>query len=634
MMSNLIVSNISVFAQALNDGEQVDCNRKGEWYQEGILMRCVRWLFGWEDDRVVRVASAFNRVLDELEKVPVKFNADADVMAKQTECFDLHLKAAEAVKNQLEKFQTPAAKEKLNELMLRISALNYRIAGPKSIDTKDYELMKDLFQNWKNDYDLYADKQISQEEIKKIFQACCYTEFVKLIANDPSLRDLFFKWAIRDNCDVDAFVQFPATSEKLKKAFIGGRIGRFHGLIDVLQKKDIATGECSNLKLNSTQPYEKHYTLPIEIQEGEKLVVKDVSILDKTATVNTNNNYQRTIQQIIASFANRNREAGNFEMLGRRYLENGEYLRPRISNHHSLELGPYNPKTDDYERPDLSPGKKDWWKSIPPLDTLEVGEVEKMYGINKLKQGQWLIVVRSSREDCGRDVDKSHGYKDVLIPDENGRYCLYPFGKYAAEWPVTFLEKALFITNTLPSKVACPDENHYMPQRQQAIVPLSAKKEDGLDLMEMIRKDLIKAREGNIVFQFPWENCAWWVQTLVEKLFGPEKFGGPIPNYYRSHLLEAEPKITPLPLVFRVCRALDGFLRNLVIRIVEFCLCAWRGTTVMEKGKKVYKSVSNSKHRKKFEIYHPSTLHARIMSGTLKNSRITMGNMFLVQASA
>lgn len=642
-MSFVISKDIENFTKALNGGLSVDCDRTGVWYEDGLCMRFIRWLFGWEDDRLVRVAAAFNKILDQLEKVPVKFNGSPVEMDAQKQTFHLHLQAAEAVKKRLEEMNTASCNAMQAELALRVAALKYRIEEAngglsKEEGTASLALFKEvraLAEQWKQGYDLYTEKTLSASELIMLEGVSRYPEFVKLLIKNSGLSSFFFKWSLRDGCSVDAFVQFPSLSAELKNGLMAGRIGKFSSLITLLHQKNLETGEFVKIG-ESLNPWEKHYTLPVEILEGETLAVKNESLLDEDKVLNLNLNYKQTMKEVVASVANRNRKTGNIEMLGRRRLENGEWLAPRLANYNSIEVAPYNPASKEFELIDLTEKNMGWWKSIPPLDTVEKSELKMLYGINEIKDGEWFAVVRSSREDGELDVVKSHGYLDVLIPDGKGHYMIYPFGKFAAEafWPVTLIEKALFITDTVPGKVQCPDENHYMPQRQQAkaVVPISDK--DGLELMEMIRKDLLEARKGNTVFQFPWENCAWWVQKLMEKLLGPAKHGGPIPNYFRTPLLDARPKNQPLPLLFRICRSFEGTLQDLVVKVIEFSLLAWRGTEVEVKGKKVEKTVMNSGHMKKLEIYHPSSLHEKIKAKQIKESQITMGNLHLIQAAA
>lgn len=635
-MSNQISRDLNKFTLALTEGKRVDCNRKGEWYCEGVLMRSIRWLFSREDARVVKVAAAFNDTLDILEKTPVKFY-DYSSENTQQKTFELHLKAADAVKKELEKHTSAASKKALYQLNLRVVSLKYRIekenGGISKCSNADellFNEVKKLAEEWKQSYELYFDKTLCEEEVKKIEDICHYPEFAQIIKIDKGLRELFFKWALRDNCEVDAFVQFPATSNRLKTAFIAGRIGRFAKQINTIKIKNLKTGNYEIPSNVNTCPFQKDYVLPFEVLDGDKLKVKDISVLNDEQVINVKNNYTTTVKKVIESFANRNTEPGNFEILGTRHLDDGECLGPRFVNYNSYEYGAFNPQTNDFDRPDLSGEKKEWWKQIAPLDTLTLEDVKRMYGLDSIEEGRWVVVIKSAREDAGLDIDKSHGYLDVLIPDGKGRFELYSIGKYPAKWPESFLERALFITNTLKSKIQCPDENYYMAQRQQAMAPNIINAEDGMELMDNIRQDLVKAQEGNIVFQFPWENCAWWSQNQLEKIFGSEEHGGSVPNHFRTSLLNAKPRLRPLAKIIDFCRQLKGKMQSVAVKVVEFMLCSWRSITVVEDGKKVSKSVATSKHTENIEIFHPSALHERIISGVIKG-RITMGHMLLPQ---
>lgn len=615
-MVRSIEKDLPAFTQALSEGKRITCNRKGEWRQESWGARVVRWLFGSKDQRIVNVARAFTSQLDILERTPVKTYHKAEANQKDTEKFQAYLNAAGVVQKVLGACKSKAAKQQLNNLAYRVAGLKYRIGAKlggmdKLQENADVAELVDLATEWKKSYPLYEDKTLSEEEKAKLQKASVYPEFVKLLKNNAPLSTFFFKWALRDNCPVDAFVEFPAVTERLKQSLVSCRVGRF---IDGQPERFKLLHYTPPLKKANEGPsyIEKHVELPFGIEEDGKVRVERISILDERREVKLKNDDTRTIKQILDSFAAKNDASGDLEMFG-------EGIRVW--------------DMQDLRKIDLSEKNKDWYKQLPVFEKIGPEAVSKRLGLDleevrrSRAEGKWIAIVKASRESNTLDVDKSHGYFEVLLPTDDGKYQVLPFGKYARHWPESALKKLLFITDTVEARIEYPDQNEFFSQRQQAFAPKIIKHEDGIELMENVRKELFEARKGNIVFQFGWENCAWLWQKVMDKTFGPKRFGGPIPEYFKAPLSKARPLNPVLKRILNVSRVFSGKLQNLVVRIIEFFLLSWRGTYVVENGKRVFKSMASSPHVRKLEMYHPSMLHERIKSGEIPG-RITFGNMF------
>lgn len=154
--------------------------------------------------------------------------------------------------------------------------------------------------------------------------------------------------------------------------------------------------------------------------------------------------------------------------------------------------------------------------------------------------------------------------------------------------------------------------------------------------MEIVRKDLIAAREGNMVFQFGGENCAWWPQERLKELLDLKEnednaaSGGAVPNLFMAPILNSKPNIQPLKTIFSLCRLLPKYIQNIVLKIVAFILGAWRGMFIEIGGKRVFKSMSNSCFKVDCEMYHPAVLHNRIQNNEIEG-KVIFGHHMAVQ---
>lgn len=606
-----IASDFSAFHAALLEGSaKVVTDKRGRWEVVSSLKKQLYKMDCFEIGRLNSLAVNMIREFDRLEKTPVKFNGSIE----QRELFKEHIEAAKYIKDQMKRFST-SKKMRLQCRLLkqRMTALKYRIErdnggldkGNNSID--EAEELKQQVIEWKQGYELYQDTSVSETEMDKLLEASRYPKFVKLLKFDPALRNQFFRWTIRDNNSVGSFVQFPSTCSRLKSALISGRIGRFAEKFQFVAKKN----------------GEKTFNLPFQVAtEDGRLVKKEISILDESRRLKLRGGYELTIQEIINIFKRKNFDPGKLEFFG----------SCGISNWHTHELGWWNPDTESYERIDVERENSRWWEQMPVFEHLSQDEACRRFGIESLRDGQWVAVAKSTRESLSLDIDRSHGYFEILVPDERGGFNLYPLGKFAKEFPANLIDKFLFVTNTVESRIEYPDENPYYSHRQHASAPFVLGEDEGLALMEMIRKDLKAAREGNVVFQFAWENCAWWPQERLENLLGKKEDGnvGGAPNFFVNSVLESRPQVQPLRLIFKICRALPECIKKVAVRIVAFILGSWRGRWVVEEGERVFKSMKNSKFKKECKMYHPALLHEKIQNKEIAGN-VTLGHHFINQ---
>ena len=606
-MSFSITTNLPAFKDVIKKGEIIDINRKGEWYLEGIVARFIRLIFLGENARLIRIASVFNKSMDQFEKLS-KTKTPEEIKIIYNNCRIIH----ESLSSSLKTIENQSVKKKLLEMDRRIAAFSYRaFQGTQSEEVTVPEKLKNLALSWKHAQDIYIKKELDPLEEEKLKEVSVYPEFLKVLYRKESkeLRDSFFKWALRDNCDVKAFVLFPSTSEKVKKCYLGARVGRF------------------NLKLIEEKDGKYDYCLPFEVFKKNTLAVKSYSILDETKKLTLNKGFQATIGEIIASIGNRNNAPGNFEFVGKRYL-NGKLLGPRIINYNSFELSPVNfsPLKKGYDAVTLL--NENWWDEIPPVDIIAKKDVKKWYGIEPGKKGEWIIATRATREGNELDFDKSHGFTDVLIPNDKNEFEIYSFGKYAEEWPSELFDKLLFLTNTVKGKIESPDENHFMPQRQHAVSSQNVTAEEGKKYMNQIREDLITAYQGKSIFQFGWQNCAQWVQSLMHKMNISQS------DYFLTRLVDVQTNKEPINSLLKFCRILKGRVQATALRIIRWLLLSNRGVFIHNEKNRVtqHLSLEKSGHPKEDKIFLPAMLHEKIKKKDIRGIIYT-GNMGLNQLS-
>lgn len=593
-----IQQHLPLFIEALESNQPINCTKSGKWRPENLLGRIVRRLEIVDNARLLKMTQAFCSALDDLERKPVLFGLNKSMIDAQRLTFLSYLKAADALKKVLLDNESEAIKLQLQLLAYRVVGLKYRMESingglDRQFDQDVFNRVLHLAGQWKYTHPLSRNGMLTQRDISKIIDACAYPEFAKLLFEDQNLQDFFFSWCIRENNGISQFVEFPATTARLKRVYLTSRISRYGGKLFALEKRPV---------IDQPSLREKIISLPFYIKNK----VEYVSILDENRIVELRGDMHLTIAQIFKMFSQKKWRISDVELLGSQ----------GITNWHSLELGWWNASTKRYEGIDLS--KKDWWEELPVFEEISKEEVQRRYDVT-LDAGDWLAVVKSVRQTTDLDFDGQHGYLEVIIPTAEGRYNVYPFGKSPPQFPTKKWEKLFFLVSTKVGKIRYPDENALYSHCQTASHPIVMKEEQARKLMAVIRNDIIKCREGETIYQFGYENCAGWVETTMHAVLGDDNEKR---NYYKIKILESEPSNFLLKKLFNLFRRAPNRYQPHLLAGLDRVLGSSRGITVKEDGKPVFKSMRLHPKRNQQIIFHPGYLHKQIENGSLKGNLV------------
>lgn len=585
-----IQTNLPAFIECLEKRDFVLCDStKLIWSTQPRWMGKVYQFLRFNDDRIANIGKTFCNYMDFVEKTPVVFSGITEIADKQSKLFAEILRAAEVVKSTLDQSNSRAVNKQALLLAQKVAAFRYRIEGVNGgkdisdVDGKLFDKITDLASRWKGKMPLFTDKQVTPHELLKIARACQYADFCSVLLADKSLQDRFFSWSLRDNMDVDHFIQFPATTARVKAAFLATRLGRLCSDMFRLNKVPVNEG------------LQKVLELPFDI--GDR--VKYINILDESAEVNLHGTWMLTIKKILDEFSSKNKAVGDFEM----------FKSTGITIWNAFELGRWNPAMKHYDHVDLT--KTEWWLDLPILEELKKEELEHKYEVT-LKEGQWLVCAKAGRQSPDLDLNNTHGFLELAIPTENGNYRTFPFGNFASPFPQSVQELILFIGDTREGKISYPDENVFYSHRQIASLPIVISEKQGRQIMRSIQKDLIKSRFGINIFQFAGDNCACWAQTKLEDS------GEAIPNIYKIKFSKSEPHNPALALLFNAVKIAPLALQPKLFGGLYTLFGGWRTYEVFENGKRVYKCQYDSTSCKEATLYHPGNLHELILNGKLK----------------
>lgn len=570
---NKFNQSLDKLIEALKKGQPVSANANGEWFVQGFF----RALFSSEDRRVVRLAQAFASSLDQIEKHPVRFNA------AQTIAFDKFLEAADIILGLLKNQNDSQIAKVKFQLQRRVIALKYRLEGinggldEETDQEHNRNLLEKMAADWKLNEVVFSDKELTGEDLEKIELAARHREFADLLIQDQAARQEFFTWAMRDRNEVKPYIQFPATQQKIASSNLQGRIGRMGG-----EQLQISVQDADGVQ-------EKILTLPFEGQM--------INILNDQTVITFRGNFKLTIAEVFEVFRNKNTRVGDLE-----------FLKDGITNWNVHELGWWNADKNAYEVVDIS--KPGWWKQLPFLEILTKKQAKNRYGLH-LDGITWSAAASATRGSASLDFDQTHAFLEMAIPMTNGKYAIYDFGKFATQFPSSFMEVLSMLCRTVPATVAFPDENIYYTHRQHALHSFALTPDQGLKLMDSIRRDLIKARAGNLVYQIESENCAKWLHEKLEGVLGY------LPNLFKMHILDTEP-VGFVSVIFELIKKLPRNLQIPVLTALHLPLGATQEAWILENGKLIARSLTTHEFWETGVIYLPAFLHKQLETGALE----------------
>lgn len=518
-----------------------------------------------------RLIDKFCEIFDKLERELFTFYESKEEIEKTRAHFASYIAAGEFFLEYLDDFSPKNLR--IDKVWQRMIGFQYRIEEiyggldrVTDIDLEVFELLIKKAETFKIQQKLYPAPSLTNRDIEKLEETAKYFTFAKLLLKYKNLRDTFFKWTLRDNNGVPQFVEFPATAERMRETFIDKRVGYFHpeelAIVNVNQQKMI----CLPF-FNGTD-------------------VQRINILNEEQEITLNNQRKLTLKEIFAIFKQKNLEPGDLEYVGK----NG------IMNWAIYEFGSWNTIKKTFDRIDFS--KKDWWYDLPIFNVVSKKFLEKFYHIT-VAEGEWVQIVKATRESLDFDLLKRHGYIEIAIPMGSDQYALYPFGVYPSDFPASKFGQVMLITQTVLGEMAYPDENEFYSQRQHAAYATPISQACGEQKMDAIKKLILKALHGQLAFQFGGENCSYFTEEIIRD----EKKG----SIFKMPVLEMKPTHPGIEFLLKCPVAVQSF----VIRLMQLS-AFWYGKPIKKPHNAYYKCTFFADEVAKMEQYQPGRLFQQI----------------------
>lgn len=440
---------------------------------------CIPFSFGvfyWFRKRHTILDTKLQGAIRELELAEKKPNDPQLLMAR--------LASAKALKKEAKKNGSSRLINSIEILKSRILSLQYRLdihQRAQPADTNLFNQLKKAAEIWKLNEKLIKVKDLSDGDIDQLKELCTYPKFAKHLLKSESERASFFNWCIRAGNKASPYVEFIGMAKRLLECNLSMRIGSFGG---------------SDLQI-CTSGNSKDLLLPFE--------GKLHSVLDDNLEIAFKGNYKLKIHQILQIFQDRNFTVGNLEY----------FPHEGICNWNPKKLGWYNADTKLYEMINLANEVQNWWEQLKPMEMITKEQAslrfEDFAGKKLSCDGVHWVGSLISRTDYHLpDAEGNHAYVQFAVPDGNGNYRLYDFGKFTDWFPQTMRQRLDFIAKPVKGTITYPDENRFRLDRDVESVSFLFSPAEGVNRMNSIRKDLLNVRQGNHYFEVLHNNCILW----------------------------------------------------------------------------------------------------------------------------
>jgi hypothetical protein len=572
-----ISNNIRGFNRALREEKSLRVTSEGDFYVTYGFTSFFQRVFGLDQFAWLNISRVFRDVLKEVESIAVDIII-SNSNANQADVYKDFIDSAKKILEKLEGFHSDRVREEIVLLKRDLVALLYRIeennGGLSNSSVSNDQLISliEAARSWKSSQVVFHDSLLSQDDIITLHEACHYSAFVDIILSNQKLLEKFLIWALRDRISIKTFIEYPSIAQKINDFDLNGRIGRMGG--NLLKVVNVQNSEDGSIQKIVTLPFEG----------------RDISILDEKRYVLFKGNYALTIQEIFEEFAKKRYGGSNLE-----------FMAEGIINWNSFHWGWWDESAQKYQLIDLE--ASDWWKQLPVLEVLSLRNAREKFGTH-LDGRQWNVSAIATRERATLDFEGAHAYSSIAIPQGNGKYAVYPFGKFAMKFPETLTKALLNIGHTSDATVAYPDENVYYTHRQRSRFSFAINEQQGLVYMDSIKKDMLLSRAGNLVYQIETENCAKWAHQKIEEIVGHHR----IPNVFQMPFLNSEPHGF-METVFAGVKSFPESWHVPTTVIIHFLLGGYKGLWIWEEGRRVWKALTHHSFWNDTIIYHPSMLH-------------------------
>lgn len=636
------------------ESEAVNFTDEGEFYLENGCKRLLNQVFPClENSRLTNIADVYCKALDDLEKMKVMFETskEGDETLRDSKKYARVIRVGNIIHEKLAgRSSYEPVKKSMHDLQRRLVALKYRCeflsptknevedknnahkdnsnadeeksnakveigekidkekeyknkrAGPEvernikieSHGSASVDILEQLAEAWKKT-EIYANASpgLSDLDKERLNEVRRYPKFLELLLSDVNLQKRFFTWSMRNHNGVRAFIEFPATVQKVRETFMSSRFGASDGDgLAVYGHEQEEKAEKS--EKDGASAAIRTVDIKIKYEAADKSI-QTVSLLDEAEEISLRNNFKLTVGKV-------------FEIISQKATDWGdiEFCNGILCNWHVGKMGRWNPEKADY---DLVKDLVD----LPVCKILTLDQAKVLWG--KDKDGYDYADGRNSigrnmatRRTETLDAHGTHAYRMIAIPKQDNKkniyYTAYTFGKFPTTFPKEWLSGSNVISRTIykiieyikyffqtqPGTIAYPDTSIYNTERQHGGTTFRMSPEESDTEIRMIQRDIKLAREGKAAYNINCHNCAIWGLEWRSRL-GEER----VPeDQHKATILHAEPQGLG-GYLFEIIKMMSDSVREVFFNCIAWMADGYRSHIGTNDGIEIEVSITNPK---------------------------------------
>ncbi|MCB1149343.1 MAG: hypothetical protein KDK48_04190, partial [Chlamydiia bacterium] len=464
------------------------------------------------------------------------------------------------------------------QILWRVQALKVRCGESQNGKCAQEEAFVAEAKAWKEKQKKLTDRAWNARNEAEVRKLCKnYPKLVQLLEQSPKLKNAFFTWTVRDACETDIFAQFPATFTLFEKCALGSSFWYTGGgRLRIVRQENKAKVQ-----------------IPVVLQEGRRHVW-----VWSSRKITLPKGHQTTMAAIFKDLRARNKKWPDY-IFSKRGIENWN-----ISEW--SELGPQGKQV----RWGLE--KDRWFRQLPRMETLTLAEAKKRYG-EEIDGTNYGFSLRATQKTPGMDIDRTHSFVEMLIPDSAGGYFTLQLGKFTRVLPQTFSELIGLIGDTVPASIASHDPNGYYNWRYQTWVSLVLNEQDFLEVAETLRTTIDEALAGKMPFSIYANSCSEWSQRMfntARALVGKE----PV-DYFTVPLAAATPSASSMAAIVNFINLWPLDYQPSITRLCLMAFFPMRAMTIKEGGYLYKERVFGSSAWREGSFKNPGKLFADQRAG-------------------
>ncbi len=366
------ISQLDSFRGLMEGSLPVVLKRDGTWYVENKIIYLIRWLCGFERQRLLNIARIVNESFYQMEINKTCKGIDVENWIKINQCVDRAL--ANTWKNR-------AVIENRDLLLRHRLALALRsnkadlLNGVEDFALTDGELRDRLLalaKDWKSKQFNLKSTELTQEDTERLDEMCVprFIPYVKILLKNQKMQDHLFKVMLRSQIDAAPLILFPGHFQKIEKCFMEMRISD--------KRREL----CPLKVIESKKDDKRAYDLTLPFYTSNKKV-EHISILDDKAKVElrgcfgekveeNHRNRTYTIGEVFQEFKLKNKRVGNLEFL--HFV--GQNLEPAITLWDSHLLGYVDGEGKTHQ---IDADDPDYHQQLPLSDLMTTKEAKDLF---------------------------------------------------------------------------------------------------------------------------------------------------------------------------------------------------------------------------------------------------------------